>query len=125
MTHKSIGYHTRICGGDTKASGGSFGGSIDAETVERLVNANFSVVVKNSGRAVFVDRHNREVRCYISVDPETTQKGIEALAADRKRREELSRIEERQEEERQEAIDELTAGLTTEQIKALKGKHEK
>ena len=73
---KNIGYHTRLYTDNTrKIVGGSFGGQIDAETVERLVNLHFEVFVKPSGRAVFVDQQGREVHLYLSVDPENTEKG--------------------------------------------------
>lgn len=73
---KNIGYHTRLDSNNTvKVTGGSFGGSTDQETIERLVNAHFSVRIKPSGRAVFVDNQDREVTLYITVDPMSTEKG--------------------------------------------------
>ena len=62
---KSISYHTRQVGTDRKVVGGSFGGNIDTETVDRLVNAHFTVKVKPSGHAVFVDKQEREVGLYL------------------------------------------------------------
>ena len=79
MTSRNIGYHTRAWADGTKVCGGSFGGSINQETVERLVKAHFKVIVKPSGRPVFVDRMDREVHLYIAVDPRVTKVGMEAL----------------------------------------------
>ena len=72
-------YHTRLdADSTTKVSGGTFRGVLDYETVERLVKTNFTVTVKPSGRAVFVDKEGREVALYIKVDAEVTSLGIEA-----------------------------------------------
>jgi len=101
---KNIGYHTRLYGNNSvKVTGGSFGGSVDAETVERISRL-FTVTVKPSGRAVFVDHNGREVSLYFSIDPETTTKGKEAIAAWRKER---SRIEEERKEQEEELSSEL------------------
>lgn len=87
MSHKSICYHTRLSNDNTKKiCGGSFSGQLDLDTANQLVSAHFTVAIKNSGRAVFVDREGREVSLYISVDPSDTIKGREAIAADRKER---------------------------------------
>lgn len=76
---KNIGYHTRAYGDNRiKISGGSFGGDISQETVERLTRL-FDVIIKPSGTAVFVDKSGREVNLYISVDARNTIKGREAL----------------------------------------------
>lgn len=78
--NKNIGYHTRLDNANScKVTGGSFGGAVDQETVERLVNHHFSVRIKPSGRAVFVDKQDREVSLYITVDPLSTEKGKQAL----------------------------------------------
>jgi hypothetical protein len=80
MTSPNIGYHTRSIGNNAeKIVGGSFGGSFSLETVNRLVNSHFNVVIKNSGRAVFVDKQNREVDLYLSIDAKSTEKGSSAL----------------------------------------------
>lgn len=80
MTYKNIGYHTRLIGNNSrKLVGGSFGGAIDMETVERLTRSDFTVIVKPSGRAVFVDKQYREVSLYLSVDPESTSIGKAAI----------------------------------------------
>jgi NAD/NADP transhydrogenase alpha subunit len=79
---KSIGYHTRLANNNTvKVVGGSFGGSIDMETVNRLMAHHFTVTVKDSGRAVFVDKEGREVQLYLTVDAELTEKGKTAMQA--------------------------------------------
>lgn len=76
---KNICYHTRLHSNqNVKTTGGTFGGSIDQETVERLTRL-FSVRVKPSGHVVFVDRDDREVSLYISVDAADTEKGKAAL----------------------------------------------
>jgi hypothetical protein len=77
----SIIYHTRLQSDNTeKIVGGSFDGQFDADTVERLVKAFFTVTVKPSGHAVFVDRDGREVSLYVSVDACETSTGKKALA---------------------------------------------
>lgn len=74
-----ISYHTRLdADNKVKVSGGTFGGTVDYETVNRLAKAFFTVSIKPSGRAVFVDKEGREVNLYIKVDAETTSIGIEA-----------------------------------------------
>jgi len=81
MEYKSIGYQTRsYADSSIKICGGSFGGAIDMETINRLVNAQFTVTVKPSGRAVFIDREGREVWLSVTVDPANTALGVEALS---------------------------------------------
>ena len=117
---KSIIYHTRLDGENTKkVSGGSFGGAIDSETVERLVSARFTVTVKPSGRAVFVDREGREVSLYLSVDPGSTNAGALALQNYRIEKQRADREAADREEERKRVLGELTDGLTLEQIKNI------
>lgn len=118
----NIGYHTRLYGDNTtKVVGGSFGGAIDMQTVERLVRAHFTVTVKPSGATVFVDKQGREVRLYFSIDPGTTTAGQAALREDRAKRmrqAELDRdIEERQQQERDDA---MIAGIELVQRQATK-----
>lgn len=80
----SIGYHTRLDSNNTvRVTGGSFGGGINQETVERLVNAHFQVKILSSGRGVFVDRQGREVSLYLSVDPLSTEAGQIAQKVDK------------------------------------------
>ena len=117
MRASNIGYHTRlISNNNTKVVGGSFGGAIDADTVERLTRSQFTVIVKHSGRAVFVDREGREVSLYLSVDPESTSVGALALQNYRteKRRADLEASEQRAKEGRE--IEELMAGLSHAEI---------
>lgn len=113
MTSKNIGYHTRLIGNNSvKVCGGSFGGQVDQETVERLVNAHFSVTIKPSGRAVFVDREGREVALYLSVDPDTTTKGKEALKQYRiKQQEQAAKDKELAEE-----VEDLLSSMSYEEI---------
>lgn len=92
MAHKSIGYHTRSYLDTTKKlTGGSFGGEHDAETIQRLARNLFTCRVTPSGSVVFVDREGRDVWLYVTVDAAKTDMGREALAADRKQREEADR----------------------------------
>lgn len=93
---KNIGYHTRAYGDSRiKISGGSFGGDISQETVERLTRL-FDVIIKPSGTAVFVDKSGREVNLYISVDARETIKGREAYKLwEKKRQAEIKAEEEK------------------------------
>lgn len=117
MASKNIGYHTRLYSDNTrKIVGGSFGGAIDSETVNRLVNSQFEVVVKHSGTAVFVDRDGREVRLYLSVDADSTEKGVNALAAWRAEREKQEREHASRREQESEEIDNLMSNLSHDEI---------
>lgn len=102
---KNICYHTRAATGENvgqKIVGGSFGGTIDQDTVERITRL-FSVKIKPSGTPVFIDKEGREVNLYFSIDPKDTEKGKEALRAyaheQTRKWEEERRIIEKQEEE--------------------------
>ena len=102
----NIGYHTRLINTGEKVCGGSFGGKVDQETIDRLVNSFFSVKINVSGRPVFIDRCGREVHLYLHVDPETTEKGEAAVAA---------RLRDKEVRERREAsIRDEIASLMTE-----------
>ena len=117
MRASNIGYHTRLLSNNsTKVVGGSFGGAIDADTVERLTRSHFTVIVKPSGRAVFVDREGREVSLYLSVDPESTSIGALALQNYHieKQRTDREASEQRAKEERE--IEELMHGLPHSEI---------
>lgn len=110
---KNIGYHTRDYKNNSiKITGGSFGGKFDQETVERLVNSQFSVVVKPSGACVFVDKSGREVWLYVSVDASETEKGKEALKAYYAARDEMCRVE----EEKESQIEMLLSGFSSDEI---------
>ncbi|QBQ74447.1 hypothetical protein BcepSauron_067 [Burkholderia phage BcepSauron] len=120
---RNISYHTRLYSDNTrKVVGGSFGGAIDADTVNRLVQSHFTVVVKNSGTPVFVDREGREVTLYLSVDPRSTEKGARAL---KEWRAELARQvaeDERRQADEQAEIDRLMSGLShAEIVRRLRG----
>tara|TARA_R110000744_G_C19371770_1_gene563257 strand:+ start:84537 stop:84935 length:399 start_codon:yes stop_codon:yes gene_type:complete len=118
MKTNNIGYHTRLAGDDSvKVCGGSFGGSIDQDTVERLTRL-FTVKVKTSGRAVFVDRNGREVSLYISVDPEKTEVGKAAIAEYNKEKEKQEAARMAQEEKEQEELDTLLSGMSHAEIMA-------
>ena len=124
MIMKNIGYHTRLYADNTvKITGGSFGGSVDMETVNRIAKSHFTVVVKNSGTAVFVDKSGREVRLYLSVDVANTEIGKIAIKEWREARakqeaENQSRIEHEEQE-----IEDMMANLSHEEIvRRLAGK---
>ena len=122
MTSRNIGYHTRAWADGTKVCGGSFGGDINHETVERLVKAHFKVTVKPSGTPVFVDRMGREVHLYITVDPRVTRVGMEALCEWRAVRRAVLLQEQAETEEKAREIEELLDALSHEEIvRRLKG----
>lgn len=111
--YKSIGYHTRLSNNNSvKVVGGSFGGGVDQDTIERLIKAHFKVIVKNSGRCVFVDREGREVSLYLAVDPEKTQLGQVAIKAHRK----LKEAEQQKEVDKMLEVEELLSTMTAEEI---------
>lgn len=113
MTHKNICYHTRLDGRNTvKVVGGTFPGSFDWETVERLVKSQFTVKVMPSGRTVFVDKGGRAVTVYVTVDPDQTQAGKLALSEDRKARDEREKVE----AEKAAQVEELLSNLTHDEI---------
>lgn len=121
---KNVGYHTRLYADNTvKVIGGSFGGSVDMETANRIAKSQFTVVVKNSGTAVFVDKSDREVRLYLSVDVANTEIGKIAIKEWREARakqeaENQSRIEHEEQE-----IEDMMANLSHEEIvRRLAGK---
>lgn len=123
MTSKNIGYHTRLYSDNrVKIQGGSFGGSLDMETAERLVKSWFTVIVKPSGTPVFVDREGREVSLYISVDARETDAGKAALKAWNAANEKAWAEQEAQEAAASEEIDDLMEGLSHKEIvRRLKG----
>lgn len=122
MTPKNIGYHTRSWADGTKICGGSFGGGINLETVERLVKSHFKVTVKPSGTPVFVDRMGREVHLYITVDPRVTKAGVEALGEWQAVRRAILLQEQAAAEEKVREIEELMDSLSHEEIvRRLKG----
>lgn len=111
--HKSISYHTRANMGDNKIMGGSFGGSFDIETVNRMIKYHkYTVVVKPSGSPVFVDRDGREVNIYFHVDPRQTDAGKAALDADRQNR----LAAQVQEEAKERRVNELIANMSTDEL---------
>lgn len=116
---KNIGYHTRLDSNNTvKLTGGSFGGSFDIETINRLVKSQFTVRVKPSGRVVFVDKEGREVSLYFSVDPETTEAGKLALTEYRR---ELAQREQA-EAQKMDRVQALLDGMSADEIlKRLEG----
>jgi hypothetical protein len=115
--HKSIGYHTRLDSDNTqKIVGGSFGGSIDTETVDRLVNSHFSVFIKASGRPVFVDGQGREVSLYLSIDPGMTAVGREAIAKHAQASEQREKLAREKEKREAAEVQDLLENLTHAEI---------
>jgi len=113
MSYKNIGYHTRLRNDNTvKIVGGSFGGFIDMETVNRLVNSQFEVIVKPSGTPVFVDKSGREVSLYLSIDAGNTEKGTVAMRAYRHQ----MALNEKEQEAEQTEIDNILSELSNEEI---------
>ena len=124
--HKSIGFQTRsYADSSIKIGGGCFGGSLDIETINRLVhNHKFTVVIKPSGSAVFVDKEGREVWLSVTVKPADTIIGAEALRKYRADKAKEAEKNEAQAEQEREEIDALLDGLThAEIIQRLKGKN--
>lgn len=120
--HKNICFHTRLANGDQKTTGGTFGGSYDLDTIERLSKAWFTVQVRNSGRPVFVDRQGREVNVYIYVDPMDTEIGRKAVAECRAERRRRYEAEDALEQARQEELETLMDSMPHEEIvRRLKG----
>ena len=124
MNSKNIGYHTRLYADNTvKVVGGSFGGSVDADTVARLVKSHFTVIVKPSGTCVFVDKAGREVSLYVSVDARETGAGKEALKQHYAEQQKLWEKAQAEEQQASEEIDSLMGGLSHEEIvRRLKNK---
>lgn len=114
MSKKSIGYHTRSReNANVKLTGGSFGGALDTETVERLTKAHFTIKMLPSGSLTFIDKEGRSVWLYVSIDPSMTEAGKRLLADDAaKRQADARRLEDR--------LNELLDGMTAEEaIKRL------
>lgn len=113
---RNICFHTRLQGTDQKTTGGTFGGCIDQETVERLAKAWFTVEVTPTGRPVFVDRQGRRVSAYIYIDPADTEIGKKALANWRAEKAAKQAELEKHEAARQAELEELMDGMTHEEI---------
>jgi len=88
---KNIVYEVRSANSDTLVRSGAFGGTIDQDTVDRLVNNLFDVEVTKTGRCVLVDHRGNEVRLNLRVIVAHTEKGKAAYAAWREK--EVERIE--------------------------------
>lgn len=112
---KNIGYHTRLFSDPTvKVIGGSFGGDISMKTVDRLVEAHFSVKIPESGQARFVDKAGREVWLYMTIDPLSTSVGKEAMNEYWKERQ----LKKEDEDRKREEIETLLEGMTPDEILA-------
>lgn len=92
---------------------GSFGGSLDMDTVDRLVNRQLSVEIQPSGRACFVDREGRKVALWVNADPDITEKGKQARAEwallERRKAEEQKKLQEELDNELEELVDRIGA----------------
>lgn len=109
----NIGYHTRLYSDNTKrVCGGIFGGAIDSQTVERLIKSRFTVTIKPSGTAVFVDKEGREVNLYLSVDARKTEPGKVAM----KEHQRLRAIKQQEEEAKEKEVGELIASMDTDEL---------
>lgn len=86
------------------------------ETVNRLVNNNFTVSIRPSGSPVFADKEGRNVNLYLYIDPDETEKGkttrLSYELAKEQERERQCELEKHQQEE----IENLTASLSHEEI---------
>lgn len=112
----NIGYHTRLASDNTiKIVGGSFGGAIDMDTINRLVSSKFTIAFK-SRRPYFADSAGREVTLYISVDVCATTKGQEAIKAEHIEHEKLCAAAKIVTEKQQQQIEDLMDSLTHEEI---------
>lgn len=118
MGNNNIGYHTRAANGENvgqKLTGGSFGGAIDQETVERITRL-FHVKIKPSGTPVFVDKEGREVNLYFSIDPRKTEKGREALRAYNHEQARMWEEEKAKREKEEQDLAELLSNFTHEEL---------
>ena len=115
LSNTSIHYRTRLVDDDTMSAtsvwefASSFGGAIDAETVERLVDRHFKVKITDKGAVYFEDRNGKIVHLYIRVSPARVKQGVQLAKA--------WRAEQRAKEElMQQEIDMLMDGMTQEEI---------
>ena len=115
LSNTSIHYRTRLVDNDVMSAtsvwefASSFGGAIDAETVERLVDRHFKVKITDKGAAYFEDRNGKIVHLYIRVNPAHTKQGVQLTK--------VWRTEQRAKEElMQQEIDMLMDGMTQEEI---------
>lgn len=111
---KNIGYQLRSPNGEVVVAG-SFGGQLDMETAERLVNAFLTVTILPSGTPVFFDKKGRQVRLLINVNPRETSIGKKALSEYWAN---LRKCEEAASEERRALQDQLD-GLTNDELRDL------
>lgn len=115
---RNICYHTRAATGENvgqKLVGGSFGGAIDQDTVERITRL-FDVKIKPSGTPVFVDKEGREVNLYFSIDPKNTEKGKDALRSYQLEQARLWEEEQAQREREKEELEELLSKYSHEEL---------
>lgn len=112
----NIGYHTRLYSDPTvKVVGGSFGGDLSMETVERLLKAHkYSVRISETGHPRFVDKFGREVWLYFTIDPSKTSIGKEAM----KTYTEQLRSKEEEEERKRQEIEDILDSMSSDEILA-------
>lgn len=114
----NICFHTRAASGENvgqKLTGGSFGGAIDQDTVERITRL-FDVKIKPSGNPVFVDREGREVNLYFNIDPKNTEKGKAALKSYQLEQARLWEEEQALRDKQQEELNDLLSKYSHEEI---------
>lgn len=114
----NICYHTRAASGENvgqKLTGGSFGGAIDQDTVERITRR-FDVKIKPSGTPVFVDKEGREVNLYFSIDPRKTEKGKAALKQYQHEQARIWEEEKAKREKEEQELAELLSNFTHEEL---------
>lgn len=112
----NIGWHIRRCSDGVKTRGGSFGGDIDMETANRLVNVFLDAEVMPSGTVVLKDKKTGEtVWLYLSIDARKTEKGKEAL-----KQYNAGRLKkEKEEEERRARVMQALDDLSLDQLEAI------
>lgn len=115
---ETIHYHTSLYHSTNPARSAAFVGDFDELTVNRLVNALFTVTVKPAGVPVFVDVEGREVYLYVSVDPCKTEAGKEALLVYQQEREKREKEARKLQEAQEDEIESLIAGMSREDLLA-------
>ena len=115
LSNISIHYRTRLVDDDVMSAtsvweaASSFGGAVDADTIERLVDRHFKVKITDKGAVYFEDRNGKIVHLYIRVNPAHVKQGVQLAKA--------WRAEQRAKEEQlQQEIDMLMDGMTQEEI---------
>jgi hypothetical protein len=101
-------YYTRLHSNENIWFEGGPLGDIDSATIDRLVEARFTVGISSTGQAVFVDRTGKDVALWITVAPEKTSQGKEAMELWRANKERREAEAARQREEITRTLNALT-----------------